>query len=145
MATEIRKEIDTPYTTAQMFDLVTNIEQYPEFISWCKKTVVQSRKPNQIRASLIGNKLGNDFGVNFVYGLFPNSMIQVTLMETGPFRIIDILWRFTQTDKGSKLILELKYELSSIWLRWTLSPVIKNETSNILKEFLARANTIYKK
>ena len=141
--TTIKKDISLPNSTSEMFALVTDLEKYPDFISWCKQIVVHSRTPTQIRATGMITKFGKDVQFSFIYTLYPNSMIQIHLLNTGPFKSFSALWRFTDTAQGSKLTLELEYELSNTFIRWVLTPIIKNEVSNVLKDFSNRAKVVY--
>ncbi len=42
-----------PYTPEQMFDLVVDIERYPEFLPWCTGARIRSREGNVIHADLV--------------------------------------------------------------------------------------------
>ena len=42
-----------PYAPEQMFDLVAAIEDYPQFLPWCKAARIISRAPKQVTADLI--------------------------------------------------------------------------------------------
>ncbi|NBX65648.1 MAG: type II toxin-antitoxin system RatA family toxin [Proteobacteria bacterium] len=47
-----------PYTPEQMFDLVADIEKYPEFLPWCRAARVWKREGDVLHADLvIGYKL----------------------------------------------------------------------------------------
>ncbi|MEE9423258.1 MAG: SRPBCC family protein, partial [Gammaproteobacteria bacterium] len=47
--TEINRHALVPYTAAQMFALVDDIETYPEFLPWCTRTHVISRDQDEVR------------------------------------------------------------------------------------------------
>ena len=42
-----------PFTPQQMFDLVADIERYPEFLPWCVGTRIRSRDGDTILADMI--------------------------------------------------------------------------------------------
>src|SRR5690348_17969674 len=42
-----------PYTAEQLFDLVADVERYPEFLPWCVGARIRERKRNEIVADLI--------------------------------------------------------------------------------------------
>ncbi len=142
--TDIKKSLVVPYTSTQMYDLVTNLEKYPEFISWCKGVEIHSQAPYKIKASLRAVKLGMDFTFPIIYQLEPNQSIKIFLLNKGPFRNIEALWRFQiVNNNATQLGLEIQYELSNTFLGWTLTPLIKNEVNHILKDFSKRAVQIY--
>ena len=47
-----------PYTPEQMFDLVADVEKYPEFLPWCVATRIKSRHGDTITADMaVGYKM----------------------------------------------------------------------------------------
>ena len=42
-----------PYTAEQIFDLVADVDRYPEFLPWCIGARVRRPEPNVIDADLI--------------------------------------------------------------------------------------------
>src|SRR4051812_17287691 len=42
-----------PYTTQQVFDLVSDIERYPEFLPWCRAARIIERKDNEMLGELV--------------------------------------------------------------------------------------------
>ena len=69
MPTHTEKRI-MPYTAKQMYDLVADVESYPEFLPWC----AASRIKNVIKEAIIkGVSTMNDFfDVNGENGYFQN-------------------------------------------------------------------------
>src|SRR5258708_11802671 len=50
-----------PYTQQQLFDLVADIERYPEFLPWCVGARVRERKPDLIVADLRSEEHTSEF------------------------------------------------------------------------------------
>ncbi|MEE9545647.1 MAG: SRPBCC family protein, partial [Rhodospirillales bacterium] len=42
-----------PYTPEQLFDLVAEVEAYPEFLPWCLSIRVRKREENVITADMV--------------------------------------------------------------------------------------------
>ncbi len=42
-----------PYAPEQLFDLVADVERYPEFLPWCLGARIRERKGNEIVADLL--------------------------------------------------------------------------------------------
>ena len=42
-----------PYAPEQMFNLVSDIEKYPEFLPWCVGTRIRSREGNVLIADMV--------------------------------------------------------------------------------------------
>lgn len=142
--TEIKKNIVLPYTATQIYDLVNDLEKYPEFISWCKGVTVHNQTSYKTNASIQASKFGMDFTFSIIYQLEPSKMIRIYLLNNGPFRSIEAFWRFqTITNGETQLSFEVQYELNNRLLGWTLTPLLKNEINHLLKEFSIRAAKYY--
>ena len=42
-----------PYTSQQLFELVADVEKYPEFLPWCLACKIMKKKPEFIEANMI--------------------------------------------------------------------------------------------
>ena len=87
------------YTPEQMFDLVADVERYPEFLPLCESLAVRSREPLPAGAERAVCRLVAGFGMireSFTteVTLKPaQSRIDVRYLE-GPFRKLDNIWEF---------------------------------------------------
>ena len=48
----VEKTVLVPFTAEQMFDLVDEVERYPEFLPWCGRSHVEFRDGQTTRATL---------------------------------------------------------------------------------------------
>src|SRR5260221_10767837 len=88
-----------PYAPHQLYDLVADIERYPEFLPWCLASRIKSREGNTIRADLvIGFKMIRERFTSTVV-LEPPKRIEVAYAE-GPFRYLNNHWVFEPTPDG---------------------------------------------
>lgn len=88
-----------PYTRAQLFDLVMDIEKYPEFLPWCMGARINSRKKNEITADVIvGYKMFRERFSSRVHYIRPNA-IEVEYLK-GPMRHLQNKWVFTNIRAG---------------------------------------------
>ena len=47
-----------PYSQAQMYELVADVERYPEFLPWCQRAVIHEKNEHRMLAELtIGYKI----------------------------------------------------------------------------------------
>jgi Oligoketide cyclase/lipid transport protein len=51
--TTIHRALTVPYSPEQMYQLVNDIQRYPEFLPWCSHATVLSETPDEIRATLM--------------------------------------------------------------------------------------------
>ena len=98
-----------PYRPDQLFDLVADIERYPEFLPWCVAARIRSRHEQELVADLtIG------------FGPFRESFTsRVTLdrpdrihvrYENGPFKYLNNQWLFRPDPRGTLVDFQVDFE-----------------------------------
>ena len=132
-----------PYTTREMFVLVSDIESYPEFLPWCTEARVLSSEHDEVRAS-IGFSVG---GITRAFATRNhhqvNKMIEMQLLE-GPFSTLHGSWQFDPLgEDGSKISLYLEYDFSSRMLGMVVGPVFNQIANTLVDSFQQRAVDIY--
>jgi coenzyme Q-binding protein COQ10 len=89
-----------PHTAEQMYNLIADIERYPEFLPWCIAARIRERKDNLVEADLvIGYKIFKESFTSKVH-LHPITRIDVNY-EQGPFRYLNNHWKFKDLGNGS--------------------------------------------
>ena len=84
MPTHAEKRV-LPYTPEQMFDLVADVEKYPEFLPWCVATRIRERQGDILFADMvIGFKMFREKFTSRVTCRKPDR-IDVAYFE-GPFK-----------------------------------------------------------
>ena len=86
-----------PYSAAQMYALVNDIETYPEFVPWCSKSAVKIISNTEKEATLFfaRNPIKTSFTTKNT--LTPNQLIDMQLVD-GPFSRLQGVWRFVDID-----------------------------------------------
>lgn len=88
-----------PYTRAQLFDLVMDIEKYPEFLPWCVAARINERKKNETSADVvIGYKMFRERFSSRVHHIRPDA-IEVEYLK-GPMRHLQNKWVFRDAKSG---------------------------------------------
>lgn len=88
-----------PYTAEQMFDLVIDIEKYPQFLPWCLGARINTRSEHDLEADVIvGYKMFREVFSSRVHMIRPNA-IEVEYLK-GPMRHLHNKWVFTDLGKG---------------------------------------------
>jgi len=97
-----RSERRVRHTAQEMFDLVADVERYPEFVPLCTSLRVRSRKPEgEGRETLIadmsvGYKLIRERFTSRVTLDRPQLRVEVRYVD-GPFRHMENLWTFADS------------------------------------------------
>ena len=94
-----------PHTAAQMFDLVADVERYPEFVPMCERLVVRRHTTgvNDSEVLLadmsIGYKMIRESFTSRVALDRPGMKILVEYVD-GPFSHLENRWTFRPLEKG---------------------------------------------
>ncbi|PXY95898.1 type II toxin-antitoxin system RatA family toxin [Frischella perrara] len=141
--THIYHEIMEPYSAQQMFDLVNDINAYPQFVPDCIDTGVLQRDDNLLLAYIEVEKFGFKKRFTTLNRLKEPSKIEITLID-GPFKKLVGAWTFTPiSENQSKITFDLTFEFNSKLLDMTFTPIFKDIMKNMVIAFSNRAKQLY--
>ena len=131
-----------PYTAEQLFDLVADVERYPEFLPWCIAARVRERQPDLIVADLvIGFRVFRERFTSRVV-LDRPSGIDVTYAE-GPFRYLKNEWRFEPVPGGCLVSFFVDFEFKSRVLQKVIEVLFGEAVRRMVAAFETRARALY--
>ncbi len=126
-----------------MFDLVDEVERYPEFLPWCSGTKVLARDAQRTRATVMINYYGVKQRFTTENAKVPPTEMSIRLVE-GPFRVLDGSWRFRALKEDAcKIEFVLRYEFSSRLLEKLVGPVFGDIANTLVEAFIQRARQVY--
>lgn len=134
-----------PYTPDQMFNLVADVEHYPEFLPWCVGARVWEREEDKMLADLLVRFKG--FQSKYTSRVFLNRHdheIEVELVH-GPFKHLYNGWKFTRHPQGVRVEFDLDFELSSKILQGMIGFMFEDAFKKMLAAFEERAKLLYAK
>ena len=132
-----------PYSAADMFALVADVDSYALFLPWCRRSTVHSQDAAKMQASLEISKGPMRKSFTTLNHLTPHESIRMELVE-GPFRRLNGEWRFDQLgEDGCKVSLSLRFEFTSRLLSATFGPVFNEIAGTMVGAFSRRAHDIY--
>jgi len=141
----IKRQVIVPYSPAEMFQLVNAIEEYPQFVPWCKSTEVLSRDVDEIRATLNFSKGALSKSFTTCNRLQLNKMIEIRLLQ-GPFKHMEGFWRFNPLPNGGcEILLDLEFEFSSRLVAFAFEPFFAQVAGMLVDVFSKRAIDKYGK
>ena len=132
-----------PYTAREMFVLVDDVESYPEFLSWCKSSLVHNRTDAMVEATLELQKgaMSNKFTTRNARDEF--SSIEISLLG-GPFRQLQGGWTFTDLgQQGCKVALKLDFEFESMLVDLMFGAFFEETCNSLVDTFTRRATQIF--
>ncbi|HVA12324.1 MAG TPA: type II toxin-antitoxin system RatA family toxin [Stellaceae bacterium] len=142
MPTHAEKKL-LPYTQAQLFDLVADIERYPEFLPWCVGARIRERDGDEIVGDLlIGYKMVRERFTSRVV-LHRPDRIDVSYSE-GPFKYLTNHWLFVPQPGGGCLIdFYVDFEFRSKMLQKLMGLFFNEAVRRMVGAFEARAHRLY--
>ena len=134
-----------PYSASKMFDLVSDVEKYPEFLPWCVGVRLKQRTSANISADMvIGYKM---FREKFSCRVELDSPKRINVVyENGPFKYLNNHWIFIEEADGSCTIdFFIDFEFNSTLLQKVIEVVFNEAVKIMVHAFEKRANIIYNK
>ena len=135
-----------PYRSDQLFDLVADVESYPQFLPWCLACRITRREDEHtFYADLtIGYKFVRETFVSKVH-LTPHDTIHVEYLE-GPLKNLSNKWRFIDNSDGSTTIdFYVDFEFKSIIIKKLMGVFFNEAVRRMVSAFETRARTLYTK
>ena len=140
--TTVRRHAFVPFSAAQMYQLVNDIEAYPEFLPWCVSTEILAAEPTRMRARLRIKKGPLDASFTTDNQLLPERGIALALVD-GPFSRFHGRWHFEPADGGCLVSLDLQFEFRGRVLGRVLATAFKPIADSMVDAFKTRAFAIY--
>ena len=141
--TTINRHAIVSHTAAEMYQLVSDIESYPQFLPWCASTNILQRSVEQIEARIEIAYKGINKSFTTRNSLRSGKSMEMQLID-GPFENLQGLWRFNALDDfACKILLDLEFEFCSKLVEMTMGRVFNEITSSLVDSFCRRADEIY--
>lgn len=137
-----------PYSAAQMYALVADVENYPKFLPWNTAARVRARRPVEggevMEADLvISFKVFRErFGSRVT--LRPEEKRIETVYIDGPFRHMESHWAFRDLPGGgSEIEFFVDFEFRNAILQGIIGVVFNEAMQRIVRAFERRAAELY--
>ncbi len=138
-----------PYTARQMYDLVADVERYPEFLPWNSAARIRARKNLPDGAELVEADLVISFKVfRERFGsrvtLYPQDLHIDTAYLDGPFRYLRSGWTFRDLPTGGcEVDFHVDFEFRNVILAKVIGVVFQEAMHRIVRAFEERARVLY--
>lgn len=132
-----------PYTPAQLYALVADVERYPEFLPWCLAARVTRRDGDQIWADLtVGYRFVRErFSSRVV--LEPGRRITVDYLG-GPMRDLSNVWEFAPAPGGGCAVgFRIAFAFRSRVFQRVAGAVFERAYARMVRAFEDRAAALY--
>jgi ribosome-associated toxin RatA of RatAB toxin-antitoxin module len=139
----VHKNAVMPYSALAMYQLVVDVETYPDFLPWCRDAEVSNATQEGFiaRMDIARGPIRKSFTTRTK--IQPGQSISMSLVD-GPFSHLEGNWHFTPLgDDASKIEFHLEFDFSNRLLRATVGPVFSHIAETMVTAFVKRAEDLY--
>lgn len=153
--TTITKELIVPYSAEAMYNLVNDIEKYPEFLPWCSSSKILEANQDSITADLELTYASITKKITTRNELSPATGITMNLVD-GPLQHLHGKWEFKSigdannhatssenTLEGCKVSLNLDFAFDNSFMGMAFGKVFQGIANELVDHFYKRAKQVY--
>jgi coenzyme Q-binding protein COQ10 len=139
-----------PFSPQQMFDLVADVERYPEFLPLCEGLVVRRREREGEADVLVADMT---VGYKTIHETFSSRVTldrqQLSVVArdagggSGPFKQLENRWQFREAAGGCEVDFSIAYEFKSMMLQMLMGALFERAFRRYTSAFEERAQVIY--
>lgn len=140
---QINRSALVPFSAEQMYQLVNDVDSYPDFLPVCIGSRVINASNNEMTAAVDIAKAGISKTFTTRNTLLDNQSINMQLVD-GPFRKLMGGWQFTPLSaEACKVELHLDFEFTNTLIELAFGKVFKELAGSMVQAFTQRAKQVY--
>ncbi len=137
--TTLHKSALVPYSAEQMYDLVNDVESYPEFLPWCASVKLLSQSRDHLTATLVISQCRFKQAFTTMNSMDEGRRIDMSLVE-GPFKYLKGLWLFHPLEaRGCEVSFHLEFEFANGLIEFAFGKAFSQLANSFLDAFCQRA------
>jgi len=122
-----------------MFNVVMDIEAYPDFLPWVSDARILSKGEGELSAELIADFAGLKKSFSTVDHFVEHESVEIRLLD-GPFRFLESFWSFEQiSDVSCKVHFSIEFEFKHALLAVVATPIFTTACKTMVHAFERRA------
>lgn len=142
--TQIDRSALLPHSAEQLFQLVADIESYPQFLNGCVGAQVLESSAELVTAELALSRAGFSHRFTTQNRMFPHERIELTLVD-GPFEHFEGQWLFNAlAPDACKVALSLRFRLRSGLMHVAAGRVFDKVALDLVDDVVKRAAVLYR-
>lgn len=142
----VHKSVLIWYSAVEMFDLVTNVARYPEFLPWCDhaKVIEETAAGMTAEVGIAFSGIRQTFTTRNAH--VAGREVGMELLD-GPFSRLDGRWSFVplgdDRQRACRVELDLHYGFDRAALGTLVGPVFDKIAASLVDAFVKRAEQVY--
>jgi len=141
--TTINRSALVPFSAEKMYNLVNDVDKYPEFLPWCSDAKILEQSDNSMKASVTisGGGISKTFTTKNT--LTPSTQIVMEHLE-GPFKSLKGTWDFKPlSEEGCRIELVMTFELETGVKAMLFGVVFNKIADKLVDAFTQRARDLF--
>jgi coenzyme Q-binding protein COQ10 len=132
------------HSAEQMFELVADVERYPEFLPFCEDLKILSRSGDVLKARMtVGHKNLHESYISDV--TLNREALEISSISCQkPFKHLRNEWQFIPDESGSTIVFKLTYEFENKLLGIMMGALFDKVFSKFAEAFEKRADSLYR-
>lgn len=144
-----RVQLDLPYRPEDLFDLVSDVARYPDFIGWIQslRLLSEQEEPDRVRCraeATVGFKGFRESFITDIDARRQELAIDVSLVR-GPFRKLSNSWRFARANGGTRVDFSIVFEFRNFVLQALADANKSYAVKRVIDAFIDEAEQRYRK
>ena len=140
---EIRRNALVTFSPEQMFDLVIDVERYPEFLPWVASAELHEKSERDLLASMEMQRGGMRERFTTRNEFDRPGFMDMHLVR-GPFRLLDGRWTFSPiADAGTRIELAMRFEFANPVVSLLFGKAFEQSCNSLIDAFIARARALH--
>jgi ribosome-associated toxin RatA of RatAB toxin-antitoxin module len=140
---EVKRSALVPHPPERMFELIADVERYPEFVPWCTRASIEERREREVVATLAVRRGPLRAQFTTRNELEPPSRIRLHLLR-GPFSELEGHWTLTPIGtSGSRIELQLRFAFAATLAAALFEPLFQHTAASLVDAFVVRAKALY--
>lgn len=143
--TTVTRSALLPYSAAELFDLVNDVERYSEFLPFCIGSEVVSRNDEEVIGKIAFSRLGMSQALTSRNRLQRPTRIELELVD-GPFERLSGTWEFQElAAQACKVNFTIDFVVQSRYLQFVATTAVNQAAATAVDAFHKRAQQLYGK
>lgn len=141
--TVISKQALVNHSAEKMFDLINDVQHYPDFIPWCASAIIHAENDSMIDATLAVAKAGLSYQFRTRNHKRRPTRMDMQLIE-GPFSKFHATWEIKPlSESACKVHYQMSYDFSNKLASLALNKVFSHIAETMVDIFVKRAAQLY--
>ncbi len=132
-----------PHLPENLYQLVTDVNAYPQFLPWCLAARIRSQDEHKMIADLIiGFRIYREKFTSYV-DFKPDELKIYVQYAEGPFKYLQNYWHFKPDPKGCLIDFHVDFEFRSRFFQSVIETLFSEAVKRMVRAFETRADTLY--